>query len=60
VAAAAVLCALKPFVQTPNALICACLVAVSYAAYLVVLVLFPDKRAYLFQNAEFLRARFAR
>ncbi len=55
-----VLFALKPFVETPNALICAGLVAVSYAAYLAFLVLFPDKRAYLFQNAEFIRARFAR
>jgi PST family polysaccharide transporter len=60
VAAAAVLIALKPFVETPNALICACLVAVSYAAYLAFLVLFPEKRAYLFRNAEFIRARLAR
>jgi polysaccharide transporter, PST family len=58
--AAAVLFALEPFVETPNALICACLVAVSYTAYVAFLMLFPEKRAYLFQNAEFIRARFAR
>jgi hypothetical protein len=35
-------------------------VSASYAVYVTFLLLFPEKRAYLFQNAEFIRARFAR
>jgi hypothetical protein len=59
-AAAAVLIALKPLVETPDVLSCGCFVAVSYVVYLTFLMLFPEKRAYLFHNADFIRARFAR
>jgi hypothetical protein len=30
----------------------------SYAVYLAFLMLFPEKRGYLFRNAEFIRTRF--
>ncbi|HVZ05655.1 lipopolysaccharide biosynthesis protein [Hyphomicrobium sp.] len=60
VVAAAVLVTLKPLIKTPDILACGCLVSASYAVYVTFLLLFPEKRAYLFQNAEFIRARFAR
>lgn len=55
-AAAAVLLALKRFVDMPNALTCGLLAGMSYAVYLAFLMLFAEKRGYLFRNAEFLRA----
>lgn len=58
--AAVALLSLKPLVPTPDILTCGCLVGLSYTVYLAFLMLFPEKRAYLFQNAEFIRARFAR
>jgi polysaccharide transporter, PST family len=58
--AAAALLALKPLVDKPDILMCGWLVGLSYAIYLALLMLFPEKRAYLFVNAEFIRARFAR
>jgi PST family polysaccharide transporter len=59
-AAAAALLAVKPLLETPDALACALLAALSYAVYTAFLMLFPEKRAYLFKNAEFIRGRFAR
>lgn len=58
--AAATLVALKPLVEKPDILMCGWLMGLSYAVYLAFLMLFPEKRAYLFVNAEFIRARFAR
>lgn len=58
--AAALLLALKSHVDAGNILTCAALGVVSYAVYLAVLMLFAEKRAYLFRNAEFLRARLVR
>ncbi|MCC7251277.1 lipopolysaccharide biosynthesis protein [Hyphomicrobium sp.] len=55
--AATVLLALKPLADMPDALTCGILVGLSYAVYLGFLVLFPEKRGYLFRNAEFIRAR---
>ena len=57
-AAAVGLLAIKPFVDMPNALMCGCLALMSYAVYLAFLMLFPEKRGYLFRNAEFIRTRF--
>lgn len=56
-AAAIVLLAIKPSADMRDALFCAGLVGASYAAYLGVLVLFREKRAYLIRNAEFVRAQ---
>lgn len=57
-AAAALLLAVKPMLgDRPDVLLCAALAALSYAAYLAFLMLFPEKRAYLLNNAAFLRAR---
>lgn len=57
-AAAVALLALKPMAHTPNVLLlCGVLVGTSYAIYLAVLILFPEKRTYILRNAEFLRAR---
>lgn len=58
--AAVALLALKPLVDKPNVLMCGWLMGLSYIVYLAFLMLFPEKRAYLFLNAEFIRARFAR
>jgi PST family polysaccharide transporter len=60
IVAAIALLALKPVIEKPDILMCGCLGALSYAVYLSFLILFPEKRAYLFLNAEFIRARFAR
>jgi len=60
VAAAAVLLALKPGLGMPNVFMCGLLAATSYTVYLAFLMLFPEKRGYLFRNAEFLRTRFVR
>jgi PST family polysaccharide transporter len=58
--AAVALLALKPLVDKPNVLVCGWLMGLSYIVYLAFLMLFPEKRAYLLLNAEFIRARFAR
>jgi len=57
---AVVLLALKPVVQSPDIVTCGFLVCLSFTVYLAFLMLFPEKRAYFFLNAEFIRARLAR
>jgi PST family polysaccharide transporter len=54
------LLALKPAIGRADILTCGLLVCLSFAIYLAVLMLFPEKRAYFFLNAEFIRARLAR
>lgn len=59
-AAAVVLLAVKPLIDRPDMWICGSLVALSFAIYFACLMLFPEKRAYLSVNVEFIRARLAR
>lgn len=58
--AAGALLAVKPIISSPNALACGALLGVGYAVYLAFVLLFPEKRAYLLHNVEFVRAYFAK
>ncbi|WP_083567467.1 lipopolysaccharide biosynthesis protein [Hyphomicrobium sp. CS1GBMeth3] len=58
--AAAALFALKFQVDAGNIFTCGALAVLGYAVYLGALMLFAEKRAYLFRNAEFLRTRLAK
>jgi PST family polysaccharide transporter len=58
--AALALLALKPAIGRADILTCGLLACLSFIVYLAVLMLFPEKRAYFFLNAEFIRARLAR
>jgi PST family polysaccharide transporter len=60
ICAAGVLLAIKPAIKSPDVLSCALLLGVTYAVYLAFVLLFPEKRAYLLHNVEFIRGYFVR